>query len=48
MAVRIAQVGTGHGHAAGKLKAMRDHPSVELAGVYEPDLARRQQLEDRL
>jgi len=44
MAVRMAQVGTGHGHAAGKARAMLDHPDVELAGVYEPDSARRRVL----
>jgi predicted dehydrogenase len=39
--VRIAQYGTGHGHAAGKLLALRASPDVELAGVFEPDPARR-------
>jgi predicted dehydrogenase len=38
---RFAQVGTKHGHAAGKLKALLDHPGVEVAGVFEPDAARR-------
>jgi len=41
----MAQVGTRHGHAAGKMRAMVAHPGVELAGVYEPDGARRRQLE---
>jgi predicted dehydrogenase len=40
----MAQVGTGHGHAAGKVRAMRANPDVEFAGVYEPDSARRRQL----
>jgi predicted dehydrogenase len=40
----MAQYGTQHGHAAGKLRAMRDHPGVELAGVFEPDEERRRQL----
>jgi predicted dehydrogenase len=40
----MAQVGTGHGHAAGKVQAMLAHPDVELAGVYEPDRARRRSL----
>lgn len=43
--VRIAQYGTKHGHAAGKLLALRRNPHVELAGVFEPDLARRRELE---
>jgi predicted dehydrogenase len=42
---RIAQYGTKHGHAAGKLLALRRNPRVELAGVFEPDLARRRELE---
>ena len=41
---RIAQYGTKHGHAAGKLLALRRNPRVELAGVFEPDLARRREL----
>jgi predicted dehydrogenase len=43
--LRIAQYGTGHGHAAGKLAALRSSPRVELAGVFEPDPARRAELE---
>jgi predicted dehydrogenase len=43
--LRLAQYGTKHGHAAGKLLALRRNPRVELAGVFEPDLARRQKLE---
>ena len=34
---RAAQYGTKHSHAAGKIRAMIANPSVELAGVYEPD-----------
>jgi predicted dehydrogenase len=41
---RMAQYGTGHGHASGKLRAMLDNPTVELVGVYEPDEARRRAL----
>ena len=41
MAIRMAQYGTGHGHAAGKLQSMLTHPEVEYVGVYEPDEARR-------
>lgn len=43
--IRMAQYGTKHGHAAGKLQAMRAAAGVELAGVYEPDPQRRAQLE---
>ena len=45
MAIRMAQYGTGHGHAAGKLQSMMTHPDVECVGVYEPDAARRSALE---
>ena len=41
MAIRMAQYGTGHGHAAGKLQSMLTDPGVECVGVYEPDGARR-------
>ncbi len=41
MAIRMAQYGTGHGHAAGKLQSMLTDPGVECAGVYEPDETRR-------
>lgn len=39
--IRMAQYGAKHGHAAGKLLAMLRNPHVEVAGVYEPDPARR-------
>ncbi|MFP6589214.1 MAG: Gfo/Idh/MocA family oxidoreductase, partial [Candidatus Latescibacterota bacterium] len=39
--VRIAQYGTGHGHAAGKMRSMQQNPDVEFAGVFEPDAQRR-------
>ena len=42
--IRVAQYGTKHGHAAGKLAAILKDPGVELSGVYEPDAERRQQL----
>jgi predicted dehydrogenase len=42
--LHIAQYGTKHGHAAGKLLALRRNPRVELAGVFEPDRERREQL----
>jgi predicted dehydrogenase len=37
----MAQFGTKHGHAGGKLLAMLRNPEVEVAGVYEPDPVRR-------
>ena len=40
----MAQVGTKHGHALGKLQAMRDHPDVDWVGVYEPDRVHRQKI----
>src|SRR5690349_2167862 len=43
--IRIAQYGTKHGHAAGKLAALLENPHVELAGVFEPDRERRMRLE---
>ncbi len=43
--IRIAQYGTGHGHAAGKLIALKGNADVELAGVFEPDAARRSALD---
>ena len=43
--IRIGQIGTKHGHASGKLKAIRDQSeSYELVGVVEPDSARRKEL----
>lgn len=42
--IRMAQYGTKHGHAAGKLAAMLDNADVEVAGVFEPDVARRREL----
>ncbi|MBI3943286.1 MAG: Gfo/Idh/MocA family oxidoreductase [Chloroflexi bacterium] len=43
--IRIAQYGTKHGHAAGKISAMRQNSQVELAGVFEPDPLRRLELQ---
>jgi predicted dehydrogenase len=44
-AIRMAQYGTRHGHAAGKLAALRSNPDIELVGVWEPDPQRRRGLE---
>ena len=46
MPVQMAQYGTKHSHAAGKVIAMQNNPDVELVGVYEPDAEFRAQLAD--
>ena len=35
--IRAAQVGTKHGHAAGKFQSLLENPHVEVAGIFEPD-----------
>ncbi len=42
--IRMAQYGTKHGHAVSWIVSMLNNPTVELAGVYEPDPVRRQQV----
>lgn len=37
MTLRIGQIGTRHGHALGKWRALCAHPDVEAVGVFEPD-----------
>ena len=39
--LRIGQVGTKHGHAAGKWKALLSSPNVEAVGIWEPDAEAR-------
>ena len=34
MAIRMAQYGTKHGHASGKLLAMQDNADVELSLIH--------------
>ncbi len=46
MPVQMAQYGTKHSHAAGKITAMQENPEVELVGVFEPDSEHRAQLAD--
>jgi predicted dehydrogenase len=41
MTLRMAQIGTKHGHAAGKALSMRTNPAVDFAGLYEADPAAR-------
>ena len=43
--IRMAQYGTKHGHARGKMQAMLVNPDVEVAGIFEPDEERREQLQ---
>lgn len=47
MTIRMAQYGTKHGHAGGKLLSMLKHPEVEVVGVFEPDPARRASVADQ-
>ena len=44
--IRMAQYGTKHGHARGKLQAMLVNPDVEVAGVFEPDAQQREKLQN--
>ena len=46
MPIRMAQYGTRHGHAAGKLHALLSNDEVEFAGIYEPDADRRANLKE--
>ncbi|MBI1294185.1 hypothetical protein GC175_04415 [bacterium] len=45
MTIRMAQYGTGHGHAEGKLLSMLNHPEVDVVGVFEPNEERRKQVQ---
>lgn len=36
--IRVAMIGTGHGHAASKIKALRVLPEYEFVGICRPDL----------
>ena len=42
--MKMAQIGTKHGHAKGVFEIMAAHPEVEMTGNFEPDSARREQL----
>ena len=39
--MKVAQIGTKHGHAAGVYQVMFEHPGVDVVGCYEPDTERR-------
>ncbi len=43
--IRMAQYGTKHGHARGKLQAMQVNGDVEIAGIFEPDPEQRAALQ---
>ena len=36
--IRVAMIGTGHGHAASKIRALRLLPEFEFVGICRPDL----------
>ncbi len=43
--IKVGQIGTRHGHAAGKMDTVRKYPDVfDVVGVVESDATRRQQL----
>jgi predicted dehydrogenase len=41
LTLRIGQIGTKHGHAAGKWRALVSSPDVEAVGIWEPDTEAR-------
>ena len=43
----MAQYGTKHGHASGKLLALKKNPLIDLVGVFESDPIQRKQLEGK-
>lgn len=44
--IKVGQIGTGHGHAAGKMSTMRKLADLfEVVGIVEPDPARRARVE---
>ena len=45
MTARMAQYGVGHGHASGKMLAMRQNAAVEVVGIFEPSAAKRARVE---
>ena len=45
--IKIAQIGTGHAHASGKMQAVRKYPEIfNVAGIAEPDPKRSKALND--
>ena len=47
MKIKMAQYGTKHGHASGKLLALKKNPLIDLVGVFESDPIQRKQLEGK-
>ena len=43
--IKMAQYGTKHGHAGGKMRSMLENPAVEVVGVYESDAEQRKSVE---
>src|SRR5579871_3182818 len=43
--IKIAQIGTSHGHAVGKMEVFRKSPDFEVVGIVEPDDALRRTAE---
>src|SRR6185503_11695386 len=39
--IKIGQIGTGHGHASGKMETMRRSDEWEVVGIVEPDAGLR-------
>ncbi len=33
--IKVGQIGTGHGHAGGKMRALRENPDFEVVGIVE-------------
>ena len=46
--LKVAQIGTKHGHANGVYRVMEEHPGVEVVGCFEPDSERRKFCEDSI
>ena len=46
--IRTGMLGTGHSHFTGKLKAMRDSPDYEIAGIVENDAEARKKLQQNI
>ena len=45
--IKIGQIGTAHGHAAGKMSTYRKSPDYDVVGIVEPDLKLRQRAESQ-
>ena len=35
--IRVAMIGTGHGHAFSKIRALRSMPEYDFVGIFRPD-----------